>query len=116
VSYAIFKQPDDLFAVWSPLVDDFIHWDCTIDDVKQIWQEEYGRSGQKSLAKEMDFAKSLHPGYESFNTRIVWREYVHAHHELTNMDSDYQAWLAKWKTPEIEAQLAEVKYGPDIDG
>jgi hypothetical protein len=113
MGWGIYKQPDDLFAIWSTIVDDFIWYDCSIEDVKQIWKEEFGRSGESSLDRQMaytdDMIRSIRPGRESFHTRFRWREFIHVERGEPIGDGPYQAWLAKWRTPEMEAEVAQLR-------
>jgi hypothetical protein len=101
MAYTIYKQPDDLFAIWSSIFDDFVWYDCSIEDVIEIWKEKFGRPEESSLSEQMssteDMIKSIHPGRESFVNRFRWRDFVHAAGDDHDENDPYQAWLAKWR-------------------
>ena len=38
---AIIEQPDGLFCVWSTVVDDFLIYDATMEEIREWWREDY---------------------------------------------------------------------------
>jgi hypothetical protein len=53
----IIKQPNGLYAEWSTIVDDFVSFDCTPEDIIQDWIENEAKEIRKrveQVVKELD--------------------------------------------------------------
>ncbi len=96
------KQPDGLYAIWSTVVNDFIVYDATAEDIDQFIVQEAIIKAQQA-AMEM-IAQAEMSSKEQFTYKLSNRGRVHGD-AVTGDDEwvdDYKNWLAKWRHMELE--------------
>lgn len=109
MGWGVYKQPDGLYAVWSTIVDDFIWYDCSADDIAEVYHEEFGNSSNLTCAQQLAYADGTQPRprlahgkAETFATRIDRRDHAHGRHNEDagiegQQDVEYLVWLNKMR-------------------
>jgi len=107
MGWGVYKQPNGKYAIWSSIPTDFIWYDCTADDIREVYKEEFGNSGAITCEKQLEYADGTkqrprigeHP--ETFHTRMLLRDSQHGLHNEhdgpAGKDEDYDAWLAEMR-------------------
>lgn len=62
----IIKQPNGLYAVWSTIVDDFVLYDCTPEDIIQDRMSSYERTTREDVQRIIGQLKRREKPYYQF--------------------------------------------------
>jgi len=64
MAWSIYRQPGtDLYSVWDSVSDGFIWTDCSPDDVRAIYKDEFGRSGEQACEQGLEMADGKRKRY-----------------------------------------------------
>jgi hypothetical protein len=66
MAWQIIKQPNDLYAIWSTVVDDFIVVDCSRDEVVQEFIEYEAKQIRDTVAAKLDQIDKGEKAYHQF--------------------------------------------------
>lgn len=102
MGWGVYKAPDGTYAVWSTIVTDFVWFNCSADEVAEVWREEFGNSGMSSLGRAMEIANGerRHPLGRTFESCMEHRDAQHGlNNEKDNLPDTgenraYVVWLA----------------------
>lgn len=94
----IVKQPNGFYAVWSSIVEDFIFYDCTPEEII----EEYIKEQSEDIKKWVpEFIKKLDDGKKPFGNRtMTWEKALEQR---------------KWNHPDRKDTDFELR-DPDVEG
>lgn len=109
MGYGVYKAPDGKYAIWCTVTDDWAAYNCSERQVRKWWREQFGETAMFDFDNRvMPIANGErpHPIDYNFENRFVTREW--RHHGEDPQDRRYERWLETWRTPEIEAQVAEI--------
>lgn len=101
MGWGVYKSPDGMYVVWSTIVTDFIWFNCTAEEIAEVWREEFGTSGMLSLERAMSIANGerRHPLGRTFESCLSSRDEQHGlRNERDNLPDDgenraYVVWL-----------------------
>jgi hypothetical protein len=70
----LLKQPNGLIAIFSSIVDDFTHWDCTPEEALAYGVEQWGRSEAQEKLDRALMDVGLWKSYDTDDGLGRWRE------------------------------------------
>ena len=68
MGHQIVRQPNERFAIWSTVVDNFIAYDCTPEDWIQMRIKEEEKLIRKNV---MEIVKNLESGQNGYKSRTL---------------------------------------------
>lgn len=87
MGHQIIKQPNGLYAVWSSVVDHFIMWDCTPEDIIEDRVQEFREQTDKGVR---EICRRLDEGdmktYHQFT--MTWNEAIEDIEEQYGKDDE----------------------------
>jgi hypothetical protein len=54
MGWQIIKQPNDKYAIWSTIVDSFLYYNCSKQDVIDIYKKDAVKSVETQVKREID--------------------------------------------------------------
>lgn len=80
MGWGVYKQPDGKYAVWSSIVTDFVYYDATREEIRDLWKEEFGNSGMfnfEHLTMPIADGERRHPMGHTFEGLLRLRDEQH---------------------------------------
>lgn len=87
MGYQIIKQPNGLYGIWSSVVDHFIMYDCTPEDIIEEWVDDARKritQGVQETVAELDAGEK--PYYQftmTWDEAIQFARKVHGKNDAT---------------------------------
>lgn len=109
MGYGVYRAPDGKYAIWGTFNDDFVVYNASAKQVRKWWKEQFGETGMYDFDRRvMAIANGerRHPLDHNFENLFIEREWRHRGEDP--QDKHYERWLETWRTPEIEAKVADM--------
>jgi hypothetical protein len=91
----VLKQPDGKYAVWDSIVDDFIVWDATADEIDTYIVTEAIKKAQDEAMHHIAKAEATSP--DIFSEKLALRQELHGQVNSNDPDElEYGEWVKKW--------------------
>lgn len=81
------KQPNGKFAIWSSIVDDFVYFDCTKEEIIEAEVEEVVERLKADITKTLDKVEKGEPAYYQFTQS--WEEALARRDEQHGKDREF---------------------------
>jgi hypothetical protein len=64
MAWSVYRQPDtEHYSIWDSVSDSFIYTDCTAEDIRAIYKEEFGRSAELATEHNLEMADGTRKRY-----------------------------------------------------
>ena len=87
MGWQIIQQPNKKYCIFSTVVDHFIYFDATEEQIKEVYKEEWGRHGVENVNKVIKAIakgeKPYHQFTQTFDEAVDWIKEAHGKFELT---------------------------------
>lgn len=94
MDYRVIRQPDGLYCIWNLLIEDFVVWDATADDVDTFIVTEAIQKAQDEAMKLI--AQSSVTSENTLSDLLRSRQWLHGDVIPKNeQDEDFSQWLTK---------------------
>jgi len=91
----IIKQPNGKFALWSTIIDHFICYDCTEEDLVKFQLQDYEKKIREDMHSRIEILNKGEQAYHQFT--ISWEEALdlmkdnHSKKEYNDFIKEYKA-------------------------